>query len=358
MTDMSQQYIYWEEAHKETRKYKDKYSLPINFGKDKNGNWIIKDLSNIENILISGATGTGKSNFLDSVICSLAETYSSEDLKLVLIDCKLTHFNYIKLPHLLYPLTGDVDEALSILKSCLEEIKRRKKNIIKEPKIVIVIDEFSDIMLSEEEAEEVIYQIARQGAQVGVHILLSSSRSIPKVFTPKIKTVINTRLAGAMATDKESMNLLDERGAEALEGNGDMIYKNKSGSIRVQTPFITYDEQIKVLNSFNQSKNKFYPPIDKDGDLYKETLELIKEEEKVFPHLLSERLNIDYYRAIQLLEMVVDENDKREDLYEEALKLYEEDKDINAIGISKNLKIHYERAKELMEKIKKKKLKN
>jgi DNA segregation ATPase FtsK/SpoIIIE-like protein len=349
---MGQQYIYWKEAHKETKKYKDKYSLPINFGKDENGNWVIRDLSNIENILISGATGTGKSNFLDNVICSLAEIYSSEDLKLVLIDCKLTHFNYIKLPHLLYPLTGDVDEALSSLKSCLEEIKRRKKNIIKEPKIVIVIDEFSDIMLNEKEAEEVIYQIAKQGAEVGVHILLSSSRSIPKVFTPKIKSVINIRLAGAMASDNESMNLLGEKGAEELEGNGDMIYKDKSESIRVQTPFITYEEQKELLNNLSQKTNKFYPPIKKDDNLYKETLRLLKKDKEVYPHLLVEKLNIGYYRAVQLLEKVVEENDKREDLYEDVLDLYKENNNINAIEISKKLKVHYDRAKELIEQIK------
>jgi S-DNA-T family DNA segregation ATPase FtsK/SpoIIIE len=350
---MGQQYIYWKDSHKETKKYKDKFSLPINFGKDKEGNWVIRDLSDIENILISGAVGTGKSNFLDTVVCSLADMNDSEELKIVLIDNKLLLQHYIKLPHLLYPIIGSVDKSLTILKKCLEEIEERKQKDTRGPKILIVIHELADIMLSEEEAKTVIYQIAKQGSQVGVHILLSSSRSMPKVFSPKFKDVISTRLAGAMATESESLNILDEKGAEKLMGNGDMIYRDESGSIRVQTPFITYDEQKSVLNSFNQTKNKFYPPIDKEEKLYKKTLKIIKEQKKVYPHLLSERLNIGYYRAVQLLEMVVDENDKREDLYEEALKLYEENNDINAIAISKNLKIHYERAKELIDTFKK-----
>ncbi len=350
---MPQQYIYWKESQKETEKYKNKFSLPINFGKDTDGIWVIKDLSDIKNILISGATGVGKSNFLDNVIYSLAKMYNPKELKLVIIDPKLTHFDYIKLPHLLYPLAGDLDEALITLKSCLKEIVRRKKNKIKEPKVVIIIDEVSDIMLNKEGAEEVIYQIAKQGAQVGVHMLLSSSRSTSKVFTPKIKNIINTRLAGAMATEEESLNFLGEKGSETLEGNGDMIYKDEKESIRVQTPLITYEEQKEVLNTFSQTTNKFYPPISKDNNLYKETLRLIKKHKKVYPRLLVKKLNLSYYKAVQLLAKVVEEEDKREDLYKDALKLYKKDHTVNAVEISKTLKINYNRAKELIEQIRK-----
>jgi S-DNA-T family DNA segregation ATPase FtsK/SpoIIIE len=210
-------------------------------------------------------------------------------------------------------------------------------------------------MLNEKESEGVIYQIAKQGAQVGVHMLLSSSGSAPKVFPPRLKEVITTRLAGAMATETDSINLLDNKGAEELKGNGDMIYKDTSGSIRVQTPFITYDEQKEVLNKLSQTPNDFYPEIDKEDDLYKEAFKLIEQHDRVYIYLLCENLNIGYYRAVQLLEMVTTENDKREGLYEDALELYEKGKNVNAVGISKKLKIHYDRAKELMKKIKKEK---
>jgi DNA segregation ATPase FtsK/SpoIIIE-like protein len=96
---IDQQYISWKDSQKETKKYKDELSLPINLGKDIDVNWVIKDLSNIENILISGAMGTSKTNFLDTVIYSLGETYSPEKLKLVLlvlVDCKLLHRKHIK----------------------------------------------------------------------------------------------------------------------------------------------------------------------------------------------------------------------------------------------------------------------
>jgi DNA segregation ATPase FtsK/SpoIIIE-like protein len=157
-----------------------------------------------------------------------------------------------------------------------------------------------------------------------------------------------------MASDKESMNFLDEKGAEVLEGNGDMIYKDKSESIRVQTPLITYEEQKELLNNFSQTTNKLYPPIHKGDDLYGKAMNLIEENEKVYPQLLTEKLNIDYYRAVQLLEMIVEENDSREELYGDAKKFYEEDKNITAAGLSKKLKIHYAKAMELLKTIKEK----
>jgi S-DNA-T family DNA segregation ATPase FtsK/SpoIIIE len=246
---MGQQYIYWEESKEKLTQYKDPDKLCIPIGKDKDDNWVIKDLVELGNILISGHTGTGKSNFLNLLICSLMVSHTKEDLRFVLIDTKLANlYTYENTPYLLETTANnDIDK----LRACIKIIEDRKQEDTRHPHIVIVIDEFATLILNDQEIEKIISQIATDGPKLGVHIVLSSSNASQRVFTDRIKTIIPARLVGALAGEEDSIAVLDQDGAENLNGNGDMIFKHFTKTIRIQTPYISYEDQMEVLRERN-----------------------------------------------------------------------------------------------------------
>ncbi|MDD4382338.1 MAG: FtsK/SpoIIIE domain-containing protein, partial [Candidatus Dojkabacteria bacterium] len=200
----------------------------------------------------SGHTSTGKSVFLNSVIYTLLSAFSPQELELVLIDPKISAFNiYEGIKYLRGKVNYSVDDGIVALKDCVLEIERRKKENNKNPQIVILIDEFSDLVIGDSENEELICRIAKEGKEVGVYIILSSSMVSEKVFTERVKECISKRLVGAVVSRENSLSLLEEEGAELLEGHGDMIYKEMSTRemVRVQTPYVSV-EDIRFLKSY------------------------------------------------------------------------------------------------------------
>jgi S-DNA-T family DNA segregation ATPase FtsK/SpoIIIE len=232
--------------------------LPIVLGRNKEEGIIIKDLVEIRNILVTGVTGTGKSVFLNSIIYTLTNSKDPEQLKLVLIDPKIAEFNYIwnDSEYLLRPIITKMIDASATLKFCMQEMQKRFKELesnritLEElPFIVIIIDELSDLMLSEHEISSRLYELAKRGYLVNIHMILSTSSPRSNVFTRELSELIPGRVTGALSTKKESIKILGKSGAEELSGNGDMLYKDSSleECIRLQMPYIS-QEEISNLN--------------------------------------------------------------------------------------------------------------
>jgi S-DNA-T family DNA segregation ATPase FtsK/SpoIIIE len=220
----------------------DKYEIPICLGRDSNKNIVFKDLVDIKSILMSGMTHSGKSVFINSFISTILLTKEAEEVKFIMIDPTITELSaYNGIRHLLYPVCVDMQKCLQLIEWCVEEMERRKKESKKKPYIVIVVDEFSDLVHIIDGSYSKIEEIAKSGSEVGMYMLLSSSSRTKEVFTNTAREVLPVRIVGCVPTEEDSKNVIGELGAEELLGNGDMIFKDlKSGEkIRVQTPFIS-----------------------------------------------------------------------------------------------------------------------
>lgn len=234
-------------------------NIKINIGKDRKGNIVEREL---DNMLIVGSKNSGKSVFLNSVINTILKNTSPQEVKLILVNTKTAGFNtYKDVPHLLSPIIKDSKKAITQFRALtdktimkrhrlfrtnqgvdsLEEYNTKRKK--KFPRIVIIIDEFSDIM-NQNGGEESITNMRAVGRSVGVNVLLSSSKCGKEIITEDIKDQSDTIIVGTVTAD-ESTYLLGKKGGEKLHGEGDMIYKNdkRDEKIRIKTPWISTEEQ-------------------------------------------------------------------------------------------------------------------
>jgi S-DNA-T family DNA segregation ATPase FtsK/SpoIIIE len=244
--------------------------LAVALGIDVNGGHVVADVSKMPHALVAGATGSGKSVGINAILCSLLYRCSPEELKLILVDPKrveLTMYNDI--PHLLTPVIVEADKVVSALKWACAEMDRRYHllsenharnidgyndlpDVVKIPKIVIVIDEFADVMMyAPNEVEEAVTRIAQMARAVGIHLILATQRPSVNVITGLIKANIPTRISFNVASLMDSRVILDASGAEKLLGNGDMLYipPDKAKPVRVQGTFVS-DDDAKSLTDF------------------------------------------------------------------------------------------------------------
>lgn len=241
--------------------------LPVACGIDGQGQPLSIDLSACPHMLVAGTTGSGKSVFLNSLLCSLLYACDPHDLNLVLIDPKQVEFApYHNNPFLAAPvctdasdafdyvhwLVGEMERRYSILKkySCLN-ISQLRQSGRRLDRIVVVIDEFADLILMNKHVEVPIVRLAQKGRAAGIHLVVATQRPVVKVITGLIKANIPVRVSFRVTTGLESRIILDQNGAEHLLGKGDMlmVHPDFLKPVRVQAPFIS-SQEVRELSSF------------------------------------------------------------------------------------------------------------
>ncbi len=324
-------------------------SLLVALGKGISGSAIFANLGKMPHLLIAGATGSGKSVIIHTIINSLLFRNSPEDLKFIMIDPKrveLTQYN--KIPHLLTPVITDAKKVIMSLKWASKEMDRRydileankvrdiesyHKNISSPdimPYIIIVVDELADMMQAyPRELESAIIRLAQMSRAVGIHLILSTQRPSVNVITGLIKANIPARIALQVASQFDSRTIIDSAGAEKLLGAGDMLYISgeMSKPIRLQSPFISETEVKKVVEYLvknaedeipsdidmeaDKSKNIVFESLNKsdesDDDLYEEARETVIRAGKASTSYLQRKLRIGYARAARLMD-ILEEN--------------------------------------------------
>ncbi|MCX7656028.1 MAG: DNA translocase FtsK [Treponemataceae bacterium] len=324
-----------------------KMEIPVILGKDITGEAITIDLVQTPHLLIAGATGSGKSVCVNSMILSILYQRSPAEVRLLLIDPKIVELKlYNDIPHLLTPVITEPKRAFQALQYCIYEMERRyalldsmqvrdirsynrkikEKNIATEqlPYIVVVIDEFADLMVTTgKELESTVARLAAMSRAVGIHLVLATQRPSIDVITGLIKANIPTRIAFMVASKMDSRIIIDMVGAEKLLGKGDMLYAGAVDPfpIRIQGAFVSEEEVERVVEYVKQwgppeyiDDEIFYDEEEENQDaslfssgedpLYEKALEIVYQQGKASASYIQRRLKIGYNRAARLVEMM------------------------------------------------------
>lgn len=248
-------------------------NLAVGLGKDIGGKCVVADLTKMPHLLIAGATGSGKSVCINTLIISLLYKYSPEDVKLLMVDPKVVELNvYNGIPQLLIPVVTEPKKAAAALNWAVNEMERRYKifadngvrNIEgvnelyargkiaeKFPWIVIIVDELADLMMvCPHDVEDYIARLAQKARAAGMHLVIATQRPSVDVITGVIKANVPSRISFAVSSQIDSRTIIDSAGAEKLLGKGDMLFYpvGESKPLRVQGAFISEEEVEKVVN--------------------------------------------------------------------------------------------------------------
>lgn len=332
----------------ESREFRERKPGGLNFvlGKDVSGKPWTADLGRMPHMLVAGATGSGKSVCLNTIIMSFLYTHGPDELKFVMVDPKRVELQvYNGLPHLVTPVITKTPETVNMLKWALREMDHRYDLLSKFgardlatynsrveehiPYLVLVIDELADLMAtSASEVEGPIVRLAQMARAVGIHLILATQRPSVDVITGLIKANVPARIAFAVASSTDSRTILDQQGAEKLIGRGDMLFSTAELGTpkRVQGAFVS-DQEISRVMEFIKSK---YEPADYDytvterpnspgamggeaaigedeDPLIPEAKEEILRAGKASASLLQRRLKVGYARAARLLDLLENE---------------------------------------------------
>jgi len=322
-----------------------KNEVPVVLGKDITGEAITVDLVQMPHLLIAGATGSGKSVCVNSMILTILYQKPPAECRLILIDPKIVELKlYNDIPHLLTPVITEPKKAFQALQYCIYEMERRyacldsmgvrdirsynkrikERNIAAEnmPYIVVVIDEFADLMATTgKELESTVARLAAMSRAVGIHLVLATQRPSIDVITGLIKANIPSRIAFMVASKMDSRIIIDMVGAEKLLGKGDMLYAGAVDPfpIRMQGAFISEEEVERVVDYvkslgepdyiddeifYDEEEENNDPSLFSDGDdpLYEQALEIVLQQGKASASYIQRRLKIGYNRAARLVE--------------------------------------------------------
>ncbi|MCM8767001.1 MAG: DNA translocase FtsK [Candidatus Omnitrophica bacterium] len=319
--------------------------LTLAIGKDIMGRPIVTDLKLMPHLLIAGATGSGKTVCLNSLITSILYKASPDEVKFILIDPKMVELTlYNDLPHLLCPVIVDIKKAVNALKWLIGEMTRRYKlfsenrirnvdsynNIFKDnplPYIVVVIDELADLMaVAKNEIEHSIIRLAQLSRAAGIHLILATQRPSVNVITGVIKANLPCRISFQVTSKFDSRTILDRIGAEKLLGRGDMLFLPplSSSLIRIQGSYIS-DEEIEKVCSFIKKQR--------------------------IPEYNMEILESKSIEEVGALEILQTEYDDEEALYEQAKRIVITTKIASISMLQRRLRIGFNKAARLIERM-------
>lgn len=310
--------------------------LPIALGLTVEGEPLITAINKMPHGLIAGATGSGKSVCINTILLSLIYKCHHEDVKFLLIDPKMIELSpYNGIPHLISPVITDAKAASASLKWAVNEMESRYKRFVemsvrditkynqkitdkteKMPHIVIVIDELADLMMvSPQDVEDAISRIAQKARAAGIHLLVATQRPSVDVITGLIKANIPTRIAFSVSSQIDSRTILDEGGAEKLLGKGDMLFMGSGSNklLRLQGPFVSDEEIERVTNHARSLAEPTYlfeqdellenlVEEEEEDELLGEVILFIVEQNRASASLLQRRFRIGYNRAARIID--------------------------------------------------------
>ncbi|OOB80456.1 MAG: cell division protein FtsK [Epulopiscium sp. Nuni2H_MBin003] len=315
--------------------------LAFALGKDISGKPVIADIAKMPHILIAGATGSGKSVCINTLITSILYKAKPDEVKLIMIDPKVVELSiYNGIPHLLIPVVTDPKKAAGALGWAVNEMTKRysafaengvrdmkgfneKEPSQKMPQIVIIIDELADLMMTAaKDVEDSICRLAQMARAAGIHLVIATQRPSVDVITGVIKANIPSRLAFSVSSGIDSRTILDSVGAEKLLGKGDMLFNpiGESKPIRIQGAFISDKEVETIVNSVKVHANADYkqdvlmalekPTIkleqNSEDELLPQAIEILEGKEKVSISMLQRYFRIGFNRAARLMEELED----------------------------------------------------
>jgi len=329
----------------DTAEYRNSDSyISFALGKDIAGKKIYADIAKMPHLLVAGATGSGKSVCINSIIMSVLYNATPEDVRMIMIDPKVVELNVFNdIPHLLVPVVTDPRKAASAVNWAVVEMQRRYKVFAasgsrdidgynekafreggdKIPQILVIIDELADLMMvAPREMEDAICRIAQLGRACGIHLVIATQRPSVDVITGTIKANIPSRIAFAVSSHTDSRTIIDMGGAEKLLGKGDMLYypTGKDRPVRVQGCFVTHAEVNSVAGFLKSERSSRYDNeavdnikngnngnaasggSDKTDELLPRAVEIVLEYEQASISMLQRRLRVGYARAARLID--------------------------------------------------------
>lgn len=330
----------------DTAEFKEKKSrLSVGLGKDIAGQPVIADLAGMPHLLVAGATGSGKSVCINTIITSILFNALPTEVKFILVDPKMVELTqYNNIPHLLTPVVNDPKQAAAALRWAVREMERRyallaaasvrdigRYNELAEnhqqekmPQIVVIIDELADLMMvTPVEVQEAIIRLAQKARAAGIHLILATQRPSVDVITGLIKANVPSRISFAVSSQIDSRTILDMGGAEKLLGKGDMLFfpSGMPKPIRVQGAFIS-DDEIERLLEYIKNQNEDDPEyimgitadteesggnakeVDDRDELWQDALRIIMETGQASTSMLQRRFRIGFSRAGRLIDQM------------------------------------------------------
>ncbi len=315
--------------------------LAMALGRDVSGQPLVADLARMPHLLIAGATGSGKSVFVTALAACLSMNNSPVDMRLVMIDAKMVELiRFNGMPHLYGKVETDINRIAGVLRWVVVEMEHRyrlletlrvrdlqaynqraasrKDGTLPLPRIVVIIDELADLMMSApDQTEHSLVRLAQMARATGIHLVVATQRPSTDVVTGLIKANFPARLAFSVASGVDSRVILDMPGAESLLGRGDMLFLNPEvgNPIRAQGVYIT-DQEIERIIAFWQKSSPrdpaappweamlLEPSEDGDDSLVEQAVEIVRRSQRASASLIQRRLRIGYPRAARLLDQL------------------------------------------------------
>ncbi len=320
-----------------------KSKIPFAMGKSISGDPVVSSIEKMPHLLVSGATGSGKSVCINTIIMSILYKHSPEDVKLLMIDPKVVELSvYNGIPHLIMPVITDPKKASSSLFWAISEMEKRYKAFQKYhvrdiegykeaaqtdesmenlPYIVVIIDELADLMMTAaSEVEDYIMRLAQKSRACGIHLVIATQRPTVDVITGTIKANIPSRISFAVTSQTDSRTILDTAGAEKLLGKGDMLYapSDSMKPLRIQGAFVSDKEVLNIVDYIKQETKTDYnqdaietveeksqvKDVDDEDDLIEEATRIIIEENTASVSLLQRKLRVGYARAGRIIDQL------------------------------------------------------